>query len=508
VEPVSLRGVEKSRVVVVDDNVPSVQLVQALLSRAGLHPVQAVTDPVVLLERYDELAPDLILLDLHMPGVDGYTVLAELRRRATPAELPVLVLTADTTREATHRALQLGANDFLTKPLDAGELVLRVRNLLLMRALHVGLQRRHRWLEASGQLARDLLSGDCEDPLRRVSELARDAADADLAVVAVSGGSSNSDPVSVEARGLVGDDSVATPATIAHAFASGLVTADSPRRLDTLSSEADARGSGPAMLVPLIGGDRLLGALVMCRKPDRRSFTETELTLAGAFANQAAMAVEFAQARADQERMLVLSDRHRIARDLHDQVIQRLFATGLRLQQLASRMEPGPFAARIDEHVGDLDDTITEIRSTIFGLRQMAQTAEQLPARLREVAGDLTDVLGFEPQVHIKEPLDTVPGDVADDLVAAAREAMTNVAKHASAKRAEISVSLTDDDVVLEVLDDGVGIGTAVRRSGLNNLCERARRHGGSCSVAAVADGGTHVLWTAPLVRPPRAGVF
>src|SRR5689334_3418025 len=119
VQPVSLEGVENSRVVVVDDNLPSVQLVQSLLSRAGLHPVRAITDPVVLLESYDELAPDLILLDLHMPGVDGYTVLTELRRRATAPELPVLVLTADMTREATHRALRLGANDFLTKPLEA-----------------------------------------------------------------------------------------------------------------------------------------------------------------------------------------------------------------------------------------------------------------------------------------------------------------------------------------------------------------------------------------------------
>jgi signal transduction histidine kinase len=500
VAAVSLKGVEKSRVVVVDDNVPSLQLVQALLDRAGLHSVQAVTDARELLASYEQLAPDLILLDLHMPGVDGYTVLAELRRRATAADLPVLVLTADTTREATHRALQLGANDFLTKPLDAAELILRVRNLLLTRALHVGLQRRHRWLEASGQLARDLLSGSCAEPLRRVSELAREAAAADLAVVAMPTGSSDPDRPTITARVWVGDESITTADAISRAFSSGAVDADTPRLLDDLDPAGGPAANTPTMLVPLIGADRLLGALLLCRAADRPAFSETELTLAGGFATQAAMAVEFAQARADQERMLVLSDRHRIARDLHDQVIQRLFATGLRLQQLASRMEPGPVAERIDEHVSDLDDTITEIRSTIFGLRQqMAIGVGMLTSRLRELAAELSEVLGYEPLLHLDDPLDDISDDLADDLVAAAREVLTNVARHARAQHVEVIVRLTETDITLEVIDDGVGIGNAVRRSGLTNLHERALRHGGTCIATAAPDGGTHVTWTALL---------
>jgi signal transduction histidine kinase len=500
VAAVSLHGVDQSRVVVVDDNLPSLQLVQALLDRAGLRSVQPVTDARELLARYEELAPDLVLLDLHMPGVDGYTVLAELRRRATAADLPVLVLTADTTREATHRALQLGANDFLTKPLDAAELILRVRNLLLTRALHVGLQRRHRWLEASGQLARDLLSGSAAEPLRRVSELAREAAAADLAVVAVPTGRSDADQPMVAARVWVGDESITTAEAISRAFSSGAVDADTPQVLDDLDRESGSADHTPTMLVPLIGTDRLLGALLLCRASGRPPFNQTELALAGGFATQAAMAVEFAQARADQERMLVLADRHRIARDLHDQVIQRLFATGLRLQQLASRMEPGPVAERIDEHVSDLDDTITEIRSTIFGLRQqMAIGVGMLTSRLRELVAELTEVLGFEPRLRIDDPLDEVSDDVADDLVSAAREAITNVARHAQARHVEVTITLTDSDITLEVVDDGIGIGNALRRSGLTNLYERALRHGGSCAATAAPGGGTHVTWTASL---------
>jgi signal transduction histidine kinase len=217
---------------------------------------------------------------------------------------------------------------------------------------------------------------------------------------------------------------------------------------------------------------------------------------------QAQIAAE--AARADQERMLVLSDRHRIARDLHDQVIQRLFAMGLRLQQLASRLEPGPLADRLDEQVGDLDDTINEIRSTIFGLRRRSNPSA-LDAELRRLAADLSEVLGVVPQVTLDERLDEVPGEVAEDLVAAAREALTNVARHARAEHVEMSVAVEDEDVVLEVIDDGVGIGTAARRSGLTNLCERAARHDGSCAIGTTAGGGTQLVWTVPIAVQPQS---
>jgi signal transduction histidine kinase len=218
------------------------------------------------------------------------------------------------------------------------------------------------------------------------------------------------------------------------------------------------------------------------------------------------MAVEFAEARADQERMAVLADRHRIARDLHDHVIQRLFATGLRLQQLAARTGPGPVADRIETHVGELDETIGEIRSTIFGLRQPVRSRpERLPTRLVKLVAELTEVLGFEPKLRLAPALDTVPEGIATDVAAAVREAITNVARHASASEAEITVTVTDSDVVLEVRDDGVGIGEAGRRSGLTNLAERASSHGGSCRVSAVPGGGTLVVWVVPLADARRS---
>jgi signal transduction histidine kinase len=503
---------DQARVVVVDDNLPSVQLVQTLLTRAGHRSITAVTDPRQLLDRYDQLAPELIVLDLHMPGIDGFTMLDELRRRASAADLPILVLTADTTREATHRALGLGANDFLTKPLDATELVLRVGNLLRTRALHVALQRRQRWLEAATRLAADLLAGVGEDPLRRVSELALEAAGADSAVVVLPSVPEPHGSLVVTAHVWVGEDSGATAAVVADAFAARALHPEDARLVDDLSAAAghDGRGAttGPAMVVPLRARDRLLGALLLCRRRGRPRFTRNELELAAGFAGQAVVAVEYAQARTDQERMLVLADRHRIARDLHDQVIQRLFATGLRLQQLAERVGPGAIAARLDTHVDELDATISEIRSTIFGLRQeLAAAPGRLSFALHGLIRELAGILGFEPSVYAEEPLEVVPDDVGADLLAATREALTNVARHARARSVGVSVTLPGAELVLEVVDDGVGIGEAVRRSGLANLSERARRHGGSFTAVRRPEGGTRLVWTASLLESPAGSV-
>jgi CheY-like chemotaxis protein len=399
----SLQELDRFRILVIDDNLPSAELVQAFLGRSGLHSVEVITDPRAALDQFEDLAPDLVILDLHMPGLDGYAVLAELRRRADAADLPVLVLTADTTREATHRALELGASDFLTKPLDATELVLRVGNLLEAHALHIGLLRRHRWLEASAQLSADLLSGDLisgdlisgdlisddllsddrAEPLRRVCELAREAAGADIAVLATPGPASTEAAPQLFARIWVGDRTDAAADAIAAAFTSGRFRGDTALLTDALDDRPDALG--PVMLVPLIGRDGVLGALLLARTSGSAPFLVADLPLAQGFAAQAAIAVELAAARAEKARMLVLADRHRIARDLHDLVIQRLFATGLQLQQVADRMEPGPLADRIGEHVDDLDDTITEIRSTIFGLRQ-ANGAD--PLRVPDLADE------------------------------------------------------------------------------------------------------------------------
>jgi signal transduction histidine kinase len=263
---------------------------------------------------------------------------------------------------------------------------------------------------------------------------------------------------------------------------------------------------GPLFAVPVAGRDRLLGALVVARAVGAEPFAAAELELASGFAAQAGVAVELAEARAEQARVLVLSDRHRIARDLHDQVIQRLFATGLRIQHIADRLAPDPVAEQLTEHVTSLDETINEIRSTIFGLRQpTAAGPDGLRGRITELVEEITEILDAKPQLTISGPLDQVSDDLADDVVLAGREALTNVARHARAHTVAVTLATTDDGWLrLEVRDDGVGIGAAERRSGLINLYERARRHGGTCRVSSAPGGGTQIEWRARL--RPEAG--
>lgn len=502
-----LQPFSHARVLIVDDNLPSVSLMRSLLTRSGLQAVHSVTDSRQALDVVATLDPQLVLLDLHMPGVDGYTLLAAMRERATAADLPVLVLTADTSRDASLRALSLGANDFLTKPLDTTEVVLRVRNLLETRSLHDGLRQRQRWLEASGRIARELLSGEREHPLQMIAELALELAHADLVVTSVPAAGLAEPRMMVAAAGAFESMQLQPIAErIGVELAGPVILSGTPLVLPTGPApdgdEPCCPEIGAVMVLPLLGKHSVRGALSLCRHRDHPGFTDLDLDMATGFATQAATALELADARLDQERITVLEDRHRIARDLHDHVIQRLFATGLRMEQLAVQAGPGEVADRIQDRCSDLDDTISEIRARIFQLRSpSAVTPDVLRSRLGHLVDEVADALGFQPVLHfsgIKEP--AIADDIAQDLLAAAREGLTNVARHAKASAVNLDVALTGDRLSLTIVDDGVGIGDAGRRSGLDNLAERAEEYGGYCTVVSPSAGGTRLMWTVPIV--------
>ena len=181
-------------------------------------------------------------------------------------------------------------------------------------------------------------------------------------------------------------------------------------------------------------------------------------------------------------------------------MIQRLFAAGLGLQSLAGILGPGGATDRVLATVDDLDDTIRQIRTSIFQLQQARHSAVRgLRARLLDVAGELTAVLGFAPSLRMSGLLDTLPDELGEDVLAVARESLTNVARHARASSAEINVAAVENRLTVEVRDDGIGPGSSGRRSGLHILQRRAESRGGNVEIQAREPAGTWLRWSVPL---------
>ena len=225
-------------------------------------------------------------------------------------------------------------------------------------------------------------------------------------------------------------------------------------------------------------------------------FEETELL--GSFADQASLFLDRTQAMSERQELVLVSERDRIARDLHDLVIQRLFATGLQLQGARRLSSDEAVVERIDKTVQDLDVTIRDIRSTIFGLQYGHE--ESLRNDVHDVARDYGPVLGFAPVVRTSGPLDSVvPRPVGDQLVAVLREALSNVARHAGASSTTVEVVVADREVVLRVTDDGRGLAADRMESGLSNVRRRAAELGGAVRLLPEEPHGTMVEWRVPL---------
>jgi signal transduction histidine kinase len=218
------------------------------------------------------------------------------------------------------------------------------------------------------------------------------------------------------------------------------------------------------------------------------------------FAAQAAIGLELADHRKQAEQMALFEDRDRIAKDLHDLVIQRLYATGMSLQGVSSMIRVPEVAERVSRSVDALDDTIREIRTAIFALQTHPQERQvALRARILSVAQEMTQALGFAPSLRLDGALDTlVPDAIAEHLLTALREALSNAARHARASQVQVTVTV-NGEVVLIVSDDGAGITQGGRRSGLRNLQQRAASLGGGMKVGPRDGGGTELVWRAPL---------
>ncbi|WP_243088062.1 GAF domain-containing sensor histidine kinase [Streptomyces sp. 891-h] len=370
-------------------------------------------------------------------------------------------------------------------------------------------RRRQRWLAASNELTRSLLSGT--DPgavLRSFTATVREMVDADLVTLAVPVGDSGE--LVIEAADGNGAEKVRGLVLGPGALAAKVYTSGETITSDAVSSDPRAEGGsatlvelGPAFFVPLGTRDHVRGVLQMANVPGGPSFHKSVIDMVIGYGNQAALALEVAEHRQDAEHMLVLNDRDRIARDLHDLVIQRLFAGALTLQSTLGRLTDQPrLGDRVQRVVDDLDDTIKVIRSTIYALREQDRArSDGLRARLVSAMEPGTQALGFTPALRMTGLLDTnVPAEHADNLLAALGEALSNSARHARATSVDVSVEVTETRLRLRVTDNGRGIDPAVsRRSGLANLRQRAEELGGTLTIGPNEPTGTQVEWVAPL---------
>ena len=274
--------------------------------------------------------------------------------------------------------------------------------------------------------------------------------------------------------------------------------------LGTLVHEGEApEWEGSIRTLPLRTPDRTLGLLYLVWSDPGDALDDELTAVAESFAAQAAVNVVLAEARRERERLSIFEDRDRIARDLHDLVIQRLFATGMQLQGAVRQGDvPPEVSERISRAVDDLDETIREIRQTIFALHEPVETtSDSLRAKVLREAGQSGALLGFEPAVRFVGPVDTMASAATSEhVVAMLREALTNAAKHARAKRVDVMVEADTTSITVMVTDDGVGLTDSVRRSGLANMSSRAAELGGECVIERVSDlGGTRVRWRVPV---------
>ncbi|GAA3874149.1 GAF domain-containing protein [Saccharothrix violaceirubra] len=357
---------------------------------------------------------------------------------------------------------------------------------------------RERWTEASAEINSDLLGGaTAEDALRLIALRARElsAASLSLIVLVEDNGSRLRIAAGSGARGqdLVGDTLVRSGCVVAEVLdsATPMLVEDLEGRLGELPVEL-----GPGVAVPLRVGPAVSGVLLAAREKGGVRFGADQVPLLASFADQAAVALEFAENQRARRLVDVLEDRERIARDLHDHVIQRLFATGMSLQGAVGAIVQPHVRERVERAVRELDQTVLEIRTSIFDL-QAAQDLPGLRRRLLDLVAELTEDGSVSATVRMSGTVDNSVSDrIAEHAEAVVREGVTNAVRHARASGVTVTVEATDV-LTITVADNGIGMPTQVARSGLRNLEARAEELGGTLTVDS-ADG-TRLTWRVPL---------
>jgi len=380
--------------------------------------------------------------------------------------------------------------------------------------LYEAARRSQRWIAASAEVTTALLSGaDPGEVLSRITSQARELSGADLAVLALPDEDgrrmtiAHADGDGAEAvRGLV------LPA--GQSLSGQVLTSGEPVASADFAADARAAAAaraamgqiGPAVLFPLGTPGNGRGVLTIGRRHGAAPFPQADAAFAAAFAAQAGVALELAASRAEAERLSLYQDRDRIARDLHDLVIQRLYATGMSLQGTMPMISRPEAAARVSNAVDAMDETIKEIRGAIFALQARDADAQpDLRGEIVELVEEMTPMLGFAPSLRLGPGLrGQASGELADQALTVLREALSNAARHAGASWVDVTVDVDDGILTVLVTDNGTGIPPGVSRSGLRNLADRAAKLGGELRLEPAEPGakppGTRLEWRVPAV--------
>ena len=373
-------------------------------------------------------------------------------------------------------------------------------------------QRQHRWLQASGEVTTSLLSGtEPRQVLTAITAQVHELSGADLVVVALPEDSGRRITI-VSAVGDGADNVVGLVLPADQSLPGQVLATGKPVTISDYSADPRSSGAvrglmdhiGPKMIFPLGAPGNVLGVLSVGRLRGGPPFAPAAADVIASFAAQAGVALELAARRSDAEQLSLYEDRDRIARDLHDLVIQRLYATGMSLEGTVPMITVPEVANRVRNAVDAMDETIKDIRATIFALQARAEDpAGRLRADIVDTVDEMTVMLGFAPSLRLGHGLDgRVSPEAAEYLLNALREALSNAARHARATAVEVSVEVDRaSQLVLRVTDDGTGIPAAVHRSGLGNLAQRAGSLGGVLELnpaGGPGGRGTALVWRVP----------
>jgi signal transduction histidine kinase len=363
-------------------------------------------------------------------------------------------------------------------------------------------QARQSWIEATRDIATEMLSGaDPATVFRLVVDEALTLTGADATMVAAPSqvdvpASEVIDLVVVAAAGTTVDSVEAATIPVRATLIGQAFEDGAPRKFDNVDLGIEA-GPGPALVLPLRTSESVAGVVVVLRHDGAYPFSVDHFEMMAAFTDQAALAWQLATTHRRMRELDILTDRDRIARDLHDHVIQRLFAAGLALQGTIPRTLSAEVRQRISACVDDLQEVIQEIRTTIFDLHSAPVGTTRLRQRLDHAIAQFSSP-ELRTTVQFVGPLSVVEAGLADHAEAVVRESVSNAVRHAGATTLGVTVRV-EDDLSIEVADNGCGIPDDITGSGLTNLRQRAADVDGEFTVERVATGGTLLRWAAPL---------